>query len=302
MDLWQLHIFCKVIELRSFSKAGKTIHLSQPTVSSHIQDLEEHFGCKLIDRFAREAVPTKAGAVLYEYARKLLALRDKAESAIADFHGKIRGRLVIGGSTIPGIYLIPKIIGGFIDKYQDVTISVNIGDTEEVVGHILSGESEVGIVGAKVSDSKIEQEKICDDDLKLVVWADHPWASQSSVSIDMLMKEPFIIREHGSGTLKSLEQSLNQIGYCIGDFRIVAEMGSTAAVVQGIKNRLGVSVISTIAVSEELAFGSLKALSINKLVLKRNFYLTTCKHRSFSPLSQAFVTYLKTDLKTDSYH
>ena len=75
MDLWQLHIFCKVIELKSFSKAGKAVHLSQPTISSHIKDLENHFNCRLIDRLTREVAPTKAGELLYGYAKKILALR-----------------------------------------------------------------------------------------------------------------------------------------------------------------------------------------------------------------------------------
>ncbi|NJL59673.1 MAG: LysR family transcriptional regulator, partial [Desulfobacteraceae bacterium] len=122
------------------------------------------------------------------------------------------GRLMVGGSTIPGIYLIPKIIGEFIRQYQDVTVSVTIGDTEEIIDHILSGMADVGIVGAKVKDNKVEQEKFSEDDLKLVVWADHPWAGKASVSLESLIKEPFIIREHGSGTLKSVEQSLHQIG------------------------------------------------------------------------------------------
>ncbi len=292
MDLWQLKIFCKLVELKSFSKAGKAVHLTQPTVSSHIQDLEEYFGCRLIDRLSREAVPTKAGQVLYEYAQKLLALRDETENAIADFHGKIQGRLMIAGSSIPGTYLIPQIIGGFVRQYPDVTVSVTIGDTEEITEHILSGMADVGIVGAKVKDNKLNQEKFSEDDLKLVVWADHPWAGKSSVSLELLKTEPFIIREHGSGTLKSVEHSLHRSGHSLGHFRIVAEMGSTEAVVQGIRNHLGVSIISTIAVSEELACGSLKALHIKGLNLKRNFYLTTCKHRSLSPVSEAFVKYL----------
>ncbi len=108
MDLWQLHVFCKVVELRSFSRAGEMINLSQPTVSSHIKYLEEHFGCRLIDRLSREALPTKAGELLYTYARELITLRDEAETALAEFHGKIRGNLVIGGSTIPGCIFFPK--------------------------------------------------------------------------------------------------------------------------------------------------------------------------------------------------
>ena len=61
MDLWQLNVFCKVVELKSFSRAGKTVHLSQPTVSSHIKDLEDSIGCRLIDRLPKKAMPTKAG-------------------------------------------------------------------------------------------------------------------------------------------------------------------------------------------------------------------------------------------------
>ena len=95
MDLWQLNIFCKVVELEGFSKAGKAVHLSQPTISSHIKDLEDHFECRLIDRLGKKAAPTKAGELLYNYARRLIALRDETENAMAEFHGKIKGRLVI---------------------------------------------------------------------------------------------------------------------------------------------------------------------------------------------------------------
>jgi DNA-binding transcriptional LysR family regulator len=102
MDLWQLNIFCRVIELKSFSRAGNAVHLSQPTISSHIKDLEDHFDCRLIDRLSKEAIPTKAGELLYSYAKRMLALRDETETALAEYNGKIRGRLVIGGSTIPG--------------------------------------------------------------------------------------------------------------------------------------------------------------------------------------------------------
>jgi DNA-binding transcriptional LysR family regulator len=113
MDLWQLHIFCRVVERKSFSRAAEIVHLSQPTVSSHIQDLEAHFGCRLIDRLARQVVPTQAGRLLYSYARRLLALRDETETAMAQHQGRLTGNLVIGGSTIPGGYLLPGVVGLF---------------------------------------------------------------------------------------------------------------------------------------------------------------------------------------------
>lgn len=298
MDLWQLNIFCKVYELKGFSKAGKAVHLSQPTISSHIKDLENHFECKLIDRLGKETLPTKAGELLYTYARRLIALRDETEAAMAEFHGKIKGRLVIGGSTIPGSYILPRIIGAFSAKHPQVTIALIIGDTQKIVEDTLSGSLELGIVGAKSSDKGIRQEKLINDEMQLIVPADHLLASRQEISLDLLRTEPFIIREQGSGTLKSIRLSLKEKGYSISDLNIIAEMGSTAAVIQGIKNNVGVSILSTIAVAEELQDNSLKALSVQGLDLKRRFYLTRHRHRSASPLAKVFVDFLKTSLQT----
>jgi len=296
MDLWQLNIFCKVIEQKSFSRAGETIHLSQPTVSSHIKDLEDHFGCRLVDRLSREALPTKAGKLLYKYARRLIALRDEMESALAEFQGKIKGHLMIGGSTIPGVYILPRIIGSFSARYPDVIISLKINATEKIINDTLSGELELGIVGDRTENKKIFQEQLIDDEMCLIVPAGHKWSQKKSVTFKMLLPEPFIVRERGSGTLRSIQRSISKSGGSIDELNIVAEMGSTEAVCQGIKNRVGVSIVSTIAVFEELKAGNLKALVITGLDLKRNFYLTTHKYRSQSPLGNAFVRCLKKEL------
>ena len=293
MDLWQLNIFCKVVELKSFSLAGKTVHLSQPTVSSHIKDLEDHFGCRLIDRLAKEAVPTKAGEILYRYATRLISLKDEAETALAEFHGKIKGRLIVGGSTIPGVYILPKIIGAFIQRYPGVTVSLVNGDTEEINNHILEGYLELGVVGAVAGDKRILQEKLLQDELRLVVPSGHKWENRKTISPEMLFKEPFISREVGSGTLISIQESLNKIGYNLSDLNIVSEMGSTEAVIQGIKSKVGLSILSPVAITEELRTGMLKALAVDGLKLKRIFFLSFHKHRSRSPLGRVFIQFLK---------
>ena len=296
MDLWQLHIFCKVVELKSFSKAGEAVRLSQPTVSSHIRDLEDHFSCRLIDRLAKEAVPTKAGKLLYGYARRLITLREEAEAALSVFHGKMKGRLVIGGSTIPGAYVIPRFVGSFKTSYPDVVISLIIGDTEKIINATLSGELELGIVGAKTDNKKISQQVLLDDEMCLIVPANHKWSRKKEIEPGMLLKEPFIIRERGSGTLKSIRQSLSAGDIHMDDFNVVAEMGSTEAVCQAIKNGVGVSIVSKIAVSEELKAGTLKALTIAGLHLRRNFYLTLHKYRSLSPIGNTFIEHIRKEL------
>jgi DNA-binding transcriptional LysR family regulator len=296
MDLWQLNIFCKVIELQSFSKAGEKVHLSQPTVSSHIKDLEEHFGCRLIDRLSRKAVPTKAGELLYSYAQRLLDLRNETETALADFQGKIKGRLVIGGSTIPGTYILPRIVGAFTERHPETILSLVIGDTENIVNDTLAGILEIGVVGASAGEKRLIQEPLIEDEMCLAVPADHKWAQRKSISLKTLPDEPFIIRESGSGTLKSLQMRLAQKGYHIEDLKIAAEMGSTEAVIQGIKSNVGVSILSAIAVSDALKAGSIKTVAISGLNLRRTFYLTRHKYRSPSPLCQAFINFLKESL------
>ncbi len=299
MDLWQLNIFCKVIELKSFSRAGKAVRLSQPTISSHIKDLEDHLDCRLIDRLSKEALPTKAGELLYGYAKRMLALRDETETALAEFKGKIRGRLVIGGSTIPGTYLMPQLIGDFKKQYPDVIVSLKIGDTDNIIEGILNGNLELGIVGAKAETKKIVQKKLIEDEMRLIVPANHCWAGEKRVSLKQLINEPFIVRERGSGTLKSLYQSLSDHGHGLEDLKVMAELGSTQAICQGIKTGAGLSILSTLAVAEDLQTGKLVALEVDGLNLKRNFYLTWHRHRSPSPLNQAFVKFLKQKLKTN---
>lgn len=296
MDLWQLNIFCKVIELKSFSKAGKNINLSQPTVSSHIKGLEDHFGCRLIDRFSKEAVPTKSGELLYQYARRLIALRDETEVALAEFQGKIKGCLFIGASTIPGVYILPSIIGSFINTYPEVKVSLIIGDTEKIIHDTLTGVLELSMVGAKTADKGVSQKKLIEDEMRLVVPAEHKWAKKNSISLNMLFIEPFIVREQGSGTLKSIQNNLTEKGHSLNDFKIVAEMGSTEAVSQGIKNKVGISILSLIAVSDDIKAGKLKALEIEGLNLKRSFFLTIRKHRSSSPLGRTFIKFLRKKL------
>ena len=300
MDLWQLNIFCKVVELKGFSRAGQAVHLSQPTISSHIKDLENHFGCQLIDRFGKEAIPTKAGELLYDYARRLIALRNETETAMAEFHGKIKGRLLIGGSTIPGGYILPRLIGVFTNKHPEVTVSLSIGDSKKIIEDTIAGALELGIVGAESSDKKIMQERLINDEMRLIVPADHKWSKGKRVKLEMLFAEPFILREQGSGTLQTITLSLMEKGYSTQDLNIIAEMGSTASVIQGIKGNVGISILSTIAVAEELQAGTLRALSIQGLNLKRCFYLTRHRQRSASPLSKAFINFLKKELTVPS--
>jgi DNA-binding transcriptional LysR family regulator len=187
-------------------------------------------------------------------------------------------------------------VGAFTKHHPEVSIALKIGDTGEIINNILAGAIEFGIVGAQAGEKELSQEPLVEDDMCLVIPTDHRWADRQRVNLEMLRAEPFIVRERGSGTLKSLQLNLARQGASMDDFKIVAEMGSTEAVIQGIKSGLGVSILSRIAVSESLQGGTVQALAIDGLDLKRSFYLTRHKDRSPSPLGRTFITFLEENL------
>jgi len=296
MDLWQLHIFVSVVENKSFSKASCSINLSQPTVSSHIKELEDYFQCRLLDRLGKSTEPTKAGKILYQYSKKLLALRDQAESALHDFLGRTKGDLFIGGSTIPSGYIIPGLIGPFSKQFPDISIELSVGDTMQIVQEIKKGKIEIGIVGAKIDDPQIIQEKLVTDEMKLIVPANHKWADKTFVDCSKLFEEAFIAREKGSGTWQSILKCMDDAGFDSKKLKTCVTMGNTVSVIQSILNLVGISILSTIAVQDDIDKGRLSALSVRGLDLNRFFYLTTPKKRTLSPICKKFIEFARLSL------
>ncbi|WP_289019773.1 selenium metabolism-associated LysR family transcriptional regulator [Desulfobacter postgatei] len=293
MDLWQLHIFVSVVEQKSFSRASEQIHLSQPTVSTHIKELEGHFQCRLLDRLGKVTEPTRAGEILYDYAKRMLALKQETQSAMLDFLGHTKGQLIIGGSSIPAGYILPRMLGAFKADFPDVSILLTVGDTGQIIRAVKDGELELGVVGAKTSDPDIVQEKLVEDEMKLVVPAGHEWADRISVTCKALLSQPLIAREQGSGTWKTVLASMEKAGIDLSRLEPAVTMGNSVSVIQGILNNVGISILSTIAVAEELARGRLHALSIEDLDLSRHFYLTLSRKRTRSPICEKFIHFLK---------
>ena len=230
---------------------------------------------------------------------KLSGTWQSAYLAAQQLQGKIKGRLTIGGSTIPAGYILPPLLGKFKESYPEVVVTLVQGDTERVIRDTLQGNVELGIVGAKAQEVQLSQKKIVDDEMFLVVPRKHKWAGRRHVAMDEVFEEPFIMRELGSGTRKSIEQVLDKAGHPVGALNIVAEMGSTEAIRQGIKAGVGVSILSECAVAEELAAKTLNKLKIQGLSFKRAFYLTVHRHRTQSPLCRTFIDFLNRQKETN---
>jgi len=294
IEFRHLESFCRVADLKSFSKAADDLFLTQPTVSGHILSLEQSLSLRLFDRASREVRLTKSGEVFQEYASRILSLRKDLLNALSEFSQGIRGELSLGASTIPGEYLLPRLIGDFKKEHPSFLISLKIADTKEVIQYVLQDHVEFGIIGAKLSHPSLHYEKYEEDEIIVVGPSDHPLTRKKRVNVDELLKEPWIIREEGSGTRIAVEKALRRKGKNLKQFNVVIEMGSTSSVKEGVKAKLGLAFISGRATEGEVHQGAFSRIDVEGLEpISRQIYIVSHRRRTLSPMGMEFLRFLR---------
>ena len=288
MDLHRLQVFIKVYEFRSFSRAAEEVLLSQPTVSGHIKILEEELGVTLFDRLGREVLPTRVAELLYSHAINILAKVHEASQEIDAFLSRLRGSLKLGGSTIPGEYILPGLMGQFKKQHPEVRMSLNISGSAAILDQVLSGMLDLAVTGMAPGDERLASKPLWSDVVVFAAPPDHPLA-QGPVELGALVKTPLVMREPGSGTMLFVLEALKKAGLKTEHLNIEAQLASNEAVLQGIKAGLGIGFASSRAIAKDLEHGHLKVLDIGGLDLHRCFHLVTRKDRTHSPAAQTFI-------------
>ncbi len=294
LNLHKLEIFYWVAELKSFSQAAELLSLRQPTVSAHVQELEECVGGKLLYRIPGKISLTPLGQMLAEKAKSLLAFKREAVAAVEQFHGTLSGELWVGGSNVPGEYLLPQKLGAFTKLYPSVKPILRIADSAGVIEEVLDGKVEIGFVGSKAKDARLDFEKIWRDEMVLAVPNGHSWSRRKFVELSELRGEKFLARERGSGTLDSFRRLLSKSHRSPDKLlNISMELGSTEAVKAALLEGFGISILSRISIENELAAGRLVEVPIRGLTLERDFYQVHHRQRPLHPIAQAFRAFLR---------
>ena len=291
MDIHHLKIFVSVYKNKSFTKASEKLHISQPTISEHIKNLEKSLNCKLFDRLGRSIMPTAEADVLYPKALQILDDLDQIQEDISAAGIGVKGKLIIGASTIPGAYILPRMAYTFKKQYPDVAFEILIEDSSKITNMVLQHDLFFGIVGAKMTSEKLDYEPLIEDELVLV--ATPKLLPQKTITLDKLRSIPFLQREIGSGTRQTFENFLKKNTITTNTFNIVATLGSISAVKQAVKGNLGASVISRVAVQEELDSSILHEIPIINMKMKRKFYLVLQKKRTLPTQYAAFCEHMK---------
>ena len=246
--------------------------------------------CRLFDRLGRTIIPTKEAEVLYTHSLELIERVSIIHEAIGEIKKDLTGKLIIGASTIPGVYLIPRIMGEFQKKYPAISFQILISDSRGTVESIVRHDTLLGIVGAKLDNEQIRYLPFVEDELIAV--ASPSLVKNNHMTLKELVKLPMVLREEGSGTRGEMEKLMESKGVSSKNFAVAGIFGSTDAVKQAVKAGIGVSILSKFSVADELKYKILEEVKLSDTKMKRRFYIVTHKKRTLPRLYDTFLEHL----------
>jgi len=279
-----------VYKNKSFTKAAEQLYTSQPTISEHIHNLESRLDCKLFDRLGRSIIPTIEAELLYPRALAILEDLRKLADDLTAVGKTVSGELIVGASTIPSAFILPKIAASFKEIHADISFEIRTYDSTQVVNSVLNNELLLGIVGAEIASPKLHYHPFREDDLVLAASVDRK--INQRITTGTLMELPFILREEGSGTRKSLEKHMETRDLTIDQLNTCAILGSSTAITEAIKSDLGVSILSRHAIDDAVKHNRIQIIDIVNMQMTRKFYTVTVKKRSLPHHYQEFLKYL----------
>jgi DNA-binding transcriptional LysR family regulator len=287
MTLKQLEVFLAVADTGSFSKGGEAVSLAQSTASQHIRALEEELGARLFDRNVSQVRLTEAGRLFYRHAALICSHCSEAKKEVGRFLGLEQASLRIGASTIPAVYLIPELLGRLTQAWPGIKLELKQGDSQEVIRLLRESQVELGVVGGRFDADDICFRELLEDGIVLVGLPG--LMGNEALSVHQLQGIPLIMREQGSGTRQAIETALQKADVNLRSLRVVAELGSSEAVLRAVLCGAGSAFVSRFAVSRELGDGSLVENQLSGLDIKRSFYLAQRKWGTLSPAADAML-------------
>jgi DNA-binding transcriptional LysR family regulator len=293
MDFKQIEAFVNVVRYKSFSKAADATFFTQPTISTHIRNLEKELGVKLLDRKSRIVEMTPQGSKFYKYAVEMINARAQAFDALNDSTENIGGILEIQTSSIPAVTFLPDLLSGFRNTHPRIQYYVSVSDTQTVIDNITERRGEVGFIGEKINSSTVECTKVAVD--KSVLIAPVDYNIPSSIKLADAIQYPFIWRETGSATRRTFEQAALKAGFEKEEFEVAALVDDMDTMIRSVEAGLGVAIISE-KVAASIG-GRVRVSEIEDFNEDRVFYMINLKSTSYSPAAEAFSAYVKDRMK-----
>ena len=292
INLKQLEAFVATAEYCSFTRAAEAMYLTQSTVSSHIGALERVLGVRLIRRGARQRVTlTEEGNQVYREAKDILnrcqALQDLGS------HDS-RNQLTIGASTVPGQYLLPEIMAAFLEQYPNSRYVQLRGDSLQIHRYLEQGKARLGFVGTAADWKQYHYHPVAEDRLVVITANQEPYCTLHAQGISgrELLERPILLREETSGTRQAFAAYLSGKGIPWESLDVVAQIDNPEAIKSSVSRGMGISVMSNLAVREDLKSGKLLSFDLDTEGTFRKIYLAWRKDAMLAPMEQKFISFI----------
>jgi DNA-binding transcriptional LysR family regulator len=271
LENFRLKVFRAVAEHLNFRKAAEQLFLTQPAVTLQIKALESDLSVRLFDRSGNRVALTPHGTILLGYANKLAALAAEAEQELDMEKEKFSGDLSLGVSTTIAQYVLPRLIGAFLNEHPRVHLALHSGNTEEIVALLLAHKVSIGLIEGPARQRGIHTEPFMRDELVLIT---SPNFEADRLTPRQLAAFHLLMREQGSGSRRVVETALaEKAGLKLKDFQSVMHLDSTEAIKSAVEAGLGVGFVSRWAITKELELGALKIVEVQGLKISRYFSL-----------------------------
>ncbi len=282
--LKQLKTFIAVAEYKKMSEAAKHLYISQPTVSQVISDLESEYQALLFERFSKELRITPAGLLLLDNAKEIIAIHEQLEQSMKNINS-LRP-LRIGATLTIGNTLMGTLVDQLTQQHPDIDVTVFVDNTKIIEHRMIHNELDIALVEGIIVRQEIITKPVLEDYLCLICGRNHPFASRSSVTMEDLKYQSFIMREKGSGT-RAIFENIMQTHHI--PFVTKWECSSRCAIVDAVRHNLGLGVLSLRCIKEYVEHGDIIVCPIDGVSMKRYFYLCYHKGRPVTTQMQNFT-------------
>ena len=296
LDTHQLNVFLIAAETLNFTQAARLLHMSQPSVSQHIQTLEQSFGHPLFVRLGRRIELTDSGEALVPLAREMVRRSIQIEETMKSLEGEVHGHLLVGCSTTPGKYILPQLLARFHHLNPKVRVSCTVAAQGEVFRMLCDGEVHVAMISEPYMSSRDVETKIfMTDPMTLIVPLDHPWALRGEIDPEELSEGEFIFREIGWGTDTTVRRALAEAGIATDSLNTLLVLGSSEAIALSVQEGIGVGFVSNIVLTK-LVEGRVAPIRVKGLEIERDIYIGTHIRRPATVAQRVFWDFIKGEI------
>lgn len=291
---FRLQVFHTVATRLNFTKAAKELFITQPAVTKHIKEIENHFKVKLFERNGTKIKLTAAGETLLHHTHQLFTVYRNLEFDLNMFTQQHTGKLRIGASTTVAQYVLPPVLAAFHKKFCDIKITLTINNTEQIEQALANKQIDLGIIEGQSKNNLFKYIEFVEDKLVLVANVNHPIAKKTKIGSDELLKIPLLLREPGSGTLEVIAQALKPLGIKISQLQNEMQLGSTESMKLYLLNSNAMAFLSIHSILKELQNKECCIIDVKGLNIERYFYFIQQQGQA-EALSDLFIKFARHD-------